>query len=269
MLHKTIELSEKYPGATLTTYVSDDPPELKMPPRRAIVVCPGGGYHFLSEREAEPIVKLYLAAGLNVFLLRYTVGAGAANYAPLIQAALAIKHVRENAEEYNVDPNYVFITGFSAGGHLAASAGTLWNIPEVVAAMGDAPAGINRPTGMVLCYAVLIFSHKRSFYNLCGTDTPTPEQLEKFELEKHVSADTPPAFIWHTFPDKTVDVQNALTFAQKMKDNGIPFELHIYPEGDHGLSLCNEETWSQKPNMLMPHAEGWADLAVRWIKDFK
>ena len=165
--------------------------------------------------------------------------------------------------------NYVFITGFSAGGHLAASAGTLWNIPEVVAAMGDAPAGINRPTGMVLCYAVLIFSHKRSFYNLCGTDTPTPEQLEKFELEKHVSADTPPAFIWHTFPDKTVDVQNALTFAQKMKDNGIPFELHIYPEGDHGLSLCNKETWSEKPNMIMPHAEGWADLAVRWIKDFK
>ncbi|MBQ9080075.1 MAG: alpha/beta hydrolase [Clostridia bacterium] len=269
MLHKTIQLSEKYPGATLTTYISDDPPELKMPPRRAIVVCPGGGYHFLSEREAEPIVKMYLAAGLNVFLLRYTVGAGAANYAPLIQASLAIKHVREHAEEYNIDPNYVFITGFSAGGHLAASTGTLWNIPEVLAAMGDAPLGINRPTGMVLCYAVLIFSHKKSFWNLCGTEQPTPEQLERFELEKHVSPDTPPTFLWHTFTDKTVDVQNALTFAQKLKDNGVPFELHIYPEGDHGLSLSNEQTWSQKPNMIMPHTEGWIELAIKWIKDFK
>ena len=269
MLHKTIQLSEKYPDATLTTYVSYDPPELNMTPRRAIIVCPGGGYHFLSDREAEPIVKMYLAAGLNVFLLRYSIAPNATNYAPLIQASLAIKHVREHAEEYNVDPNYVFITGFSAGGHLAASAGTLWNIPEVLSELGDAPLGINKPTGMILCYAVLIFSHKGSFYNLCGTKEPTPEQLARFELEKHVSADTPPAFIWHTFNDKVVDVQNALTFAQKLKDNAIPFELHIYPEGDHGLSLCNEETWAQKPHLIKPHAEGWIDLAIKWIKDFK
>jgi len=269
MLHKTIELSEKYPGATLTTYVADDHPDLKMPPRRAIIVCPGGGYHFLSEREAEPIVAVYLAAGLNVFLLRYTVGAGAANYAPLIQASLAIKHIREHAEEYNIDPNYVFITGFSAGGHLAASAGTLWNIPEVLAEMGDAPLGINRPTGMILCYAVLIYSHKKSFHNLCGTETPTPEDLARFELERHVSPDTPPAFIWHTFKDQLVDVQNALTFAQKMKDNGVPFELHIYPEGGHGLALCNELSCSQRPHLILPHNESWVQLALRWVKDFK
>lgn len=269
MLHKTIELSEKYPGATLTTYVSDDPPELKMPPRRAMVVCPGGGYHFLSEREAEPIVKLYLAAGLNVFLLRYTVGAGAANYAPLIEASLAIKHIRENAEEYNIDPNYVFICGFSAGGHLAASTGTLWNIPEVREALGDAPEDINRPTGMVLSYPVLIFSHKGSFYNLCGTTTPTSEQIDRFSLEKHVTPQTSPAFMWHTFTDKTVDVQNVLTFSQKLKDNGVPFELHIFPEGKHGLSLSTEETWSNNPELLVEHVRPWAELSVRWIKQFK
>ncbi|HOA84997.1 MAG TPA: alpha/beta hydrolase, partial [Bacillota bacterium] len=111
MLHKTIELSDKFPGASLTTYVSDDPPELKMSPRRAAVVCPGGGYRFLSEREAEPVVKVFIAAGFNVFLLRYTVGPGAANYAPLIEASLAIKHIREHASEYNIDPAYVFICG--------------------------------------------------------------------------------------------------------------------------------------------------------------
>ena len=136
MLHETFLLSERYDDATLTTYVSYDPPELKMPPRPAMVVCPGGGYSMLSDREAEPVVKEFLTAGMNVFLLRYTVKEKAANYAPLIQASLAIKHVRENAEKYHVDPNRVFIVGFSAGGHLAASTGILWNIPEVREAMG-------------------------------------------------------------------------------------------------------------------------------------
>lgn len=269
MLHQIIQLSEKYPGATLTTYVSYDPPELKLPPRRAIIVCPGGGYHFLSDREAEPIVKHYLAAGLNVFLLRYTVGDGATNFAPLIEASLAIKHVREHAEEYHIDPKHVFICGFSAGGHLAASTGTLWNIPEVRAELGDAPEGINRPDGMVLCYPVLIFSHKGSFYNLCGTKTPTEEQLARYCLERYVTPETPPTFMWHTFSDATVDVQNVLTFSQKLKDNGVPFELHIFPEGKHGLSLANEETSSGNPDNIVPHAQPWAELSVRWIKDLK
>lgn len=269
MLYKTINLSEKYPGATLTTYVSDDSAELNMPRRRAMVVCPGGGYRFLSDREAEPIVKMFFAAGLNVFLLRYTVGPGAANYAPLIEASLAIKHVREHADEYNIDPAYVFICGFSAGGHLAASTGTLWNIPEVVSELGDAPKDINRPTGMILCYPVIIFSHKGSFLNLCGTTEPTPEQIDMFSLDKHISPATPPAFIWHTFTDKTVIVENAIIFAQKLRENNVPFELHIFPEGVHGLSLANEETWTQKPNLIIPHVQCWIDLAIRWVKDFK
>lgn len=98
-----------------------------------------------------------------------------------------------------------------------------------------------------------------------------PAQIppQRKSKRKSVTADTPPAFIWHTFTDKTVDVQNALTFAQKLKDNGVPFELHIYPEGEHGLALCNKETYSQKPNRLLPHNEGWIDLAINWVKDFK
>ncbi|MGI6167075.1 MAG: alpha/beta hydrolase [Eubacteriales bacterium] len=269
MLHKTIELSDKFPGATLTTYVSDDPPELKMSPRRAVIVCTGGGYRFLSEREAEPVVKVFFAAGFNVFLLRYTVGPGAANYAPLIEASLAIKHIREHAEEYKIDPAYVFICGFSAGGHLAASTGTLWNIPEVLAELGDAPAGINKPAGMILCYPVIMYTHKHSFYNLCGTTEPTEEQINRFSLERHVGPHTPPAFIWHTFDDKVVDVKNSLVFVEKLRENNIPFELHIFPEGVHGLALANEETWSQKPQNLAPHVECWIDLAVRWVKNFK
>ena len=283
MLHKTIHLSEQYPGATLTTYVSDDPPELKMPPRRAIVVCPGGGYHFLSEREAEPFVKAFLGAGLNAFLLRYTVGfkgeskpenPGAADYAPLIEAALAIRHIRENAEAYNVDPSQIFIIGFSAGGHLAASTGILWKEAAVQAALGasaENPTEIGKPNGMILSYPVITagdFAHKGSFHRLCNTKTPTDEELDRFSLEKHVDETSAPFFLWHTFTDKTVPIQNALLLAQAYTEKKLPFEMHIYPEGVHGLALANEDTMAKNIALVVPHVQSWIELAVRWVKDF-
>lgn len=272
MIYKTINLSEKYPYATLTTYVSDDPPEMKMPPRQAIVVCPGGGYRFLSEREAECIVKFYLAAGLNVFLLRYGILENAKDCAPLIQAGLAIKHVREHAKEYNIDSEQVFITGFSAGGHLAASAGTIWNYPEVVEAMGDAPYGINKPTATILAYPVINgfeFAHKGTIKNVCGSEEPSDELRTKFSIEKHVNADTAPAFIWHTFNDASVPVENSLLYAAALREAGINFELHIYPDGPHGLSLATDETWVGRPDLLRPEVATWAPMSVTWIKSFK
>lgn len=271
MLHETFLLSERYDDATLTTYVSYDPPELKMPPRPAMVVCPGGGYSMLSDREAEPVVKEFLAAGMNVFLLRYSVKEKAADYAPLIQASLAIKHVRENAEKYHIDPNRVFIVGFSAGGHLAASSGILWNIPEVKEAMGDAPEGINKPTGMVLSYPVITgyeFAHRGSINNLCGKKDNTDEEIRRFSLEYHVDETTAPAFIWHTFDDKVVPIQNSLLLADALTRAHIPFELHIFPKGPHGSSLCTTETWSQNPAFIMPNCAEWVKLAVTWIRSF-
>lgn len=280
MLHKIIELSEQYPGATLTTYVSHDPPELNHGKRKAIVVCPGGGYHFLSDREAEPIVKVFLAAGLNVFLLRYTVGMkteagpGATDYAPQIEAALAIRHVREHAEEYNVDPSQVFIIGFSAGGHLAASSGILWNaapVQEALGASADEPTEIGKPTAVLLSYPVFSageWAHKGSFHHLCNTKTPSEEELDRFSLEKHVDETSSPAFVWHTFTDKTVPVQNSLLLAEAYTKHGVPFELHIYPEGVHGLSLSTKETWSQRPTSYVPHVQSWVSLAIRYIEDF-
>lgn len=272
MLHQTITLTPT--PATLITYVNDDCGDLHVEPRRAVIVCPGGGYRFLSDREAEPIVKAFLAGGLNVFVLRYTVGEGAQNFAPLIQASLAIQHIREHAEEYHVDPRYVYICGFSAGGHLAASAGTLWNIPEVRAVLGDAAvdAALNRPTGMILSYPVIsayVHAHRGSFNYLLGMKTEGNEpELEAVSLEKHVGPHTCPAFLWHTFTDKTVPVQNSLLMAEALTEAGIPFELHIFPEGPHGLSLANEETAGGRPAMNVPHVQCWIDLAVRWIKDF-
>ncbi len=275
MIHETIALWDKYPEATLTTYCITSTPELKLDPRRAVVVCPGGGYHFLSDREAEPIVFKFLSAGFNVFLLRYTVEPYAKDYAPLIQAGMAIKYVRENAEKYNTDPDHVFISGFSAGGHLAASAGTLWNIKPVREALGiesgEAPEGINRPSGTILSYPVISGgdkAHKRSIKNVSGCDPLTDEAIAEWSLELRVDETTSPAFIWHTFTDMTVPVENSLLYASALAAHKVPFELHIYPEGDHGLALCNEFTHSKKQNMLVPHAEDWINLAIKWAQTF-
>lgn len=270
MIYKTIPLAP-FEDATLTPICFTNEPDLKLPPRRAIIVCPGGGYSFLSSREAEPIAAQFLAAGFATFILRYTVKPHATDFAPLKQAALAIKHVREHAEEYHIDPNYVFISGFSAGGHLAASSGILWNHPEVKAVLGDAPEGIARPTGMVLSYPVITageWAHQGSIHNLCGKKDPTDAERAPFSLEKHVDATTPPAFLWHTFTDRTVPLQNSLLLAEAMTAAGVPFELHIYPKGVHGLSLCNELTMAGNPDQLAPHCEGWIQLAIAWMRDF-
>lgn len=276
MIHETVALWEKHPEATLTSYCITNHAELKLKPRRTVIVCPGGGYQMLSEREAEPVVCKFLAEGFNVFLLRYSVKPLAHSYAPLIEAGMAIKYIRENAERFNTDPSYIFICGFSAGGHLAASAGTLWNIEPVREALGissgNAPEGINRPTGTILCYPVITGgekAHKGSIKNVSGCDPLTEEAISAYSLELHVDPTTSPAFIWHTFSDRTVPVENSLLYASALTANKVPFELHIYPEGTHGLSLCNEWTSSQNPDKIEPHCENWIELAIKWAAELK
>ncbi len=275
MKTETFVLDARYPDCTLTTYIHDRSVELAHPPRRAIIVCPGGGYQFLSDRENEPIAAQYFAAGLNVFVLRYSIGACAANDAPLIEGALAVKHIRDNAEAYDIDPAYVFITGFSAGGHCAAMCGTLWNDPAIREALGidrgEAPEGINRPTATVLCYPVITggsYAHRGSIDSLCGGPSEGTPGGARYSLELHVDATTAPAFIWHTFDDAAVPIQNTLLYASALAQAGVPFEYHVYPQGVHGLSLCNTETWVGLPHLNNPVCAGWMDEAIRYVSEF-
>ena len=275
MRTETFVLDPRYPDCTLTTYIHEPHPELNIPKRRAIIVCPGGGYGGLSEREAEPVALQFLAAGLNVFTLRYSLRERAVNYAPLIESALAVKHIRDHADDYFVDPDYVFIMGFSAGGHCAAMCGTLWNHPAVREALGidrgEAPEGINRPTATVLCYPVITggpFAHRGSIDNLCGYPSAGTEGADRFSLELHVDKTTSPAFIWHTFNDNGVPVQNTLLYASAMAAAGVPFEYHVYPDGVHGLSLCNRETSVGNPALDSPVCAGWLKEAIRYVKEF-
>ena len=274
MIHETLKLHPTL-DATLTTYCITNTTELKQTKRRAMIVCPGGGYSALSDRENEPIAMQYLAAGFAVFVLRYSIKESAADYHPLMESALALKYVRENAERYNVDPDYVFICGFSAGGHCAAAAGILWNAPAVKQILGSEDTSIARPTGMVLSYPVITtgpLTHLHTSQRLCGKPVCeernyTQKEGEPFSLELHVNETTPPAFIWHTFADQAVPVENSLLLANAYAAAKVPFELHVFPAGRHGLALCNEQTASANERNVVPHNECWMELSIKWARE--
>lgn len=270
MLFKKINIDKQYPDASLTLFVHEEESD----PRPALIICPGGGYSFNSVREAEPIAEYYYTAGMNAYVLRYSVGSNAKDYTPLKEVALAVKYVRENAKEHNTAPNKIVTCGFSAGGHLAASAGILWNIEEVRDAVGvtdgSAPEGINRPDGMILSYPVITggeYAHRGSIDNVMGHSSYTYEECKKFSLELHVNETTPPMFIWHTVTDTCVPVQNTTMLINAYLENKLSFEAHIYPFGKHGLSLANAIVAEGNPLGIIPHVATWIDLSVMWIKD--
>ena len=164
--------------------------------------------------------------------------------------------IRENAADWNVHSEKIAICGFSAGGHLAASLGVHWYKPYLQDISGLA-SGLNKPNAMILNYPVISsgkFAHRGSFDNLLGEDAST-EILHEMSLEYQVTDKTPSAFIWHTFEDSAVPVENSLFFASKMREMSIPFELHIYPQGPHGLSLATLET-----DYSIPHVATWIKL---------
>lgn len=268
MLHKEIEIL--IPGyeekARLYTYFLDSSPEMKPHDKRPFVlVCPGGGYEYTSDREAEPIAVQYLAMGYHVAVLRYSVKPAEYPVA-LYQLAGAVCHLKENAKEYRLDPDKIFVQGFSAGGHLAASLGVFWNKPFLKEAFGVG-SEMFRPAGLILSYPVINsaeFAHESSFRCLLGDRYDT--MREEMSLEKQVTKDTPPTFLWHTAEDELVPVENSVLFFMALKNAGVSAELHIYPHGEHGLALANAETDMPGRNMVKEECQGWIRLAEMWIR---
>ena len=226
----------------------------------AIVIGPGGGYNMVSDREAEPVAKEYFAAGYQVFVLTYSVGSRAKNFEPLCQLAATIAHIRANAEELCVDQDKIAVCGFSAGGHLAGSMGTLYHEEKFLQVWNRAEN--IRPDAMILCYPVILadeFAHKGSIKNASGSEVGT-EEYEWFSLEKHVDEMTPPTFLWHTAADQAVPVQNSLRMANALSLAKVPVELHIFPEGSHGLSTCTKEVGSE--NLYVGR---WVEWSITWL----
>ncbi len=268
MIHREFSIEANGQTGTLTTFIPENYPEIEENRvRPLVIICPGGGYHMVSEREADPVAYQFLAKGVAACVLRYTV-APARFPTALMQLAEAVALVRGNAASWHVDPDRIVVAGFSAGGHLACSLGMFWN-QRFLAERMDREAGAYRPNAMLLAYPVItsgIHAHKGSFEQLLGGRDDS--LLELLSLEKQVTADTPPAFIWHTYTDDTVPVENSLLLAAALREKQIPLELHIYPTGGHGLSLANEETASV-PNQygIWPSCQNWIDMAIRWIKE--
>lgn len=238
--------------------------------RPCMLVCPGGGYSTVAWHEGEPIALSFSANGFQTFVLTYSVSPMKFPGA-LLELAQAVAHIRLHAKEYRIDPNRIYVCGFSAGGHLAASLGVYWNEAFITRFLGNGGYynGETKPNGLLLGYPVISsdaeFGHIGSVRALFDTQAPTNEELLSFSLEKQVSALTPPTFLWHTADDDSVDVQNSLAFASALHQAEIPFELHIYPKGPHGISLASEVT-ALHLGMVVPACQSWITMAIRFFE---
>jgi acetyl esterase/lipase len=234
-------------------------------PRPAVLVLPGSGYVECSPREAEALAIQFNAQGFHAFVLWYSC-APRRHPVPLRDCARAFTIIRSHAAEWVLNPKKVGIMGFSAGGHLALSASVFYN-RDFAAVPGIDPA-LSKPDALMLCYPVVSsgeYAHRGSFDALLGPN-PAPDLLELTSLEKQVHGKMPPVFIWHTWADDAVPVENSIFLAAALKKVNIPFELHIFPEGKHGLSLANHETEAGDPGNVNLHTAQWFALCVNWIK---
>ncbi len=264
-------------GAYITTYFAEKSGEIDFGKRPAMVVCPGGGYWFTSDREAEPIALKFASAGYQVAVLRYSTKdrAEAAVYPQqLLEGLAVVDYLRKRADELNIDSEKIVCIGFSAGGHLAGMLGTLYNQKEICERLSVEPRDV-RPDAMVLCYPVLtsgIYSHGGSFSNLLGEQAvQDPENLRKVDIIENVTADTPPAFLWTSFTDDCVPAQNSLMMAGKMLEVGVKCELHMFREICHGGSLADHTVASNTGDSMKafnkPHVNHWVELCLEWLSE--
>ena len=268
MIFKRIPLDEKYDNVFLDAYMADPTENFT---RNAILVIPGGGYHNVcSNREGEPIAMAFMPHGYNAFVLSYSVSGQKTFPGQLIEASLAMKHIKDNAKEYNINPEKVFVTGFSAGGHLAASLGTMWHLDEIYKETGM-DYGYNKPAGMILGYPVISgdpsLSHPGSFQNLLGKENPTSEELKKVSLENCVDERSVPMYLMHTSNDGVVPVKNALVIANAYAEAGKTFEMHIFPDAPHGIALGNQITAGTVEKFNNPRIASWIEQAANWAKN--
>lgn len=229
-------------GASLTGYLLDGSQEYpNIQARPGVLVFPGGGYAFCSDREAEPIAMAYLAQGFHAFVLRYSVDAAKNTFsAALAEAEAALALLRGHAADYALDPQKIAAAGFSAGGHLAACLGAM---------------AAEKPNALILGYPVILAQWGKDF----GRALPGADAA--------VTPDTPPAFVFSTQADKIVPIENSLAFCTALAKAGVPFEEHIYLRGIHGVSLGIAATSGGKAENLDPDMAAWLPMSVRFLQN--
>jgi len=244
---------------TLTAYL----PDATNATGAALVICPGGAYAHLSPHEGNDYALWLNQHGVTCFVLKYRLGtSGYRHPAMLNDAARAVRWVRAHADEYKIDAHRLGIMGSSAGGHLAATLLTHFDAGDSNAA--DAvERQSSRPDLGILCYPVISmgeFTHPVSKENLLG-QKPSPELVELLSADRQVKTNTPPCFLWTTFEDKTVPMENTLLFAEALRKNQVPFDLHVYQKGAHGMGLKDKAPFA--------HPHPWVADCLFWLREQK
>ncbi len=232
--------------------------------RPAVIVFPGGGYQLTYPGEAEPIALRYVAAGACAFVLDYSVYPARFPQA-LLEGLTAVRYVRDNAETFGIDRENIAVCGFSAGGHLAACTGTLWNHP-ILDGLLDGERTLYRPSKLILSYPVINIGHRGSFLNLFSNheEELTKERIELLSLENRVSKDTPPAYIWHNCDDSCVPVMGSLRFATALCENGVHFQLRVFGKGGHGICSADHITVESPYGNRIP-CSAWVNDSIDFL----
>lgn len=266
MIHKRIYFDKERESANLVTYAI---PYKSTPPSDAVLVVPGGGYAVVcNDREGEAIALAYAAKGVSAFVLNYTVPPKSKDE-PLLEAAGAFSYIKKNAKSYNINPDRIFVIGFSAGAHFVGTLSTKYRRAEEILGL---PENFLRPAGTIYSYPVvsaMCETHEGSYSNLLGKPFSKITEEEKMEYsnELHISENTPPSFIWHTATDKSVPPYGSLRLAESYIRAGVDVELHLYPKGPHGMALALPHTSLGRPDYVDARVAEWLDISFEWMKN--
>jgi len=296
MICEKINLIEGRGDVSLTTYILEDSPEmLDGKNRGAVIICPGGGYLGCSDREGEPVAMAFAAMGYHAFVLRYSVynesGKMSLDFSkpipvkersvfpnPMLDIGRAMLHIRKNAEAWHVNTDMIAICGFSAGGHNCAMYSVSWSKPVLTGYFG-VNAEMLRPAACILGYPVTDYFlmkspdsgdpfakglHYASSVAIMGTAEPSEDKLLEVSPARLINKDTPPTFIWSTFEDALVPVQQSALLVSALAEHGIPFEAHFFEKGPHGLSTATHAS-SGAVIETDADAAGWVGLCNAWL----
>lgn len=276
---------------TLTTYLLDDSREMLDGGKRpCVLICPGGAYLSCSDREGEPVAMAFAAMGYHAFVLRYSTYGEEAfvngfqnmvpkpecrHPMPMREIGQSVMTIREHADEWLVDENKIILCGFSAGAHNCAMYATNWHRP-VITEYFNRSAEWFRPSACILGYCLSDYLYMKentkdkAFFDgsnkaFLGTADAPDELLRQVSPARNVTEYTPPMYLWATASDSMVPVQHSLRMAHALADKNIPFEMHIFEEGPHGLSLATQAS-AEARSQIYPDAAKWVSLAEAWLK---
>lgn len=297
MKSEVIKLYEEREDVTLTTYILADSEEmLNGKPRGAVLICPGGGYLNCSDREAEPIAMKFAAMGYQAFVLRYSTYLEGKGGFPNLSKELEVKKhlthptpvreigkamliIRAHAKEWHVDTDKIAVCGFSAGAHNTAMFATRWNDPMVTEFLG-VDAEMIKPAAIILGYTLSDYVFMKNcmangtadpmFFGVSNTaflgdKNPSDEMLDEVSPARHVTENTPPTFLWATAGDHLVPVQHSIRMAHALADARVPFEIHIFETGDHGLGTADYSSAASKTQVNRDAAK-WVPLCMEWLE---